>query len=174
MFRAVYQGRPKPAERARVRFSTGNKTYYMHIPETYRAYQNRLKEFFSQYAEDPDLKELFRARNLIYGLSIKLVFRLKGRGQHPFYQLRPDIDNLYKAVTDALFLSDVNIKHVGFEEDEEGNKILDNDGNPIETYKQKIDDSRVVHAELLKLRVDTEEEEQFTIVIRNVAEEDIQ
>lgn len=173
MFKAEWKGRPKPAERPRPRFSKNKKSFYVYNPPNYYLYQKELINFFSSFSEEDNLKELFDKKTLVYGLSVKLIFRLKAKGKAPFYGLRPDIDNLYKAVVDALFLSECNQLEDGFLTDKEGNEIYDGKGSPLIKYKQKIDDSRVIHSEILKLRVDSEEEEGFTIVIRNVGKEDI-
>ncbi|MBC2242406.1 RusA family crossover junction endodeoxyribonuclease [Listeria booriae] len=172
MFKAVYSGRPRPAERARVRFGKGKRSYYMYMPEVYRNYKGKLIEFFGQYESDPRLVELFDSQKIIYGLSVKLIFRLKSKGDNPFYTLRPDIDNLFKAVTDSLFQSSVNLIDNGYEEDKDGQLILDVEGDPIPKFKQKIDDCRICHTEIIKLRVDTVEEEGFTVIIRNIGKDD--
>lgn len=99
---------------------------------------------------------------------------MKSNGKNLFYGKRPDIDNLYKAVVDALFLSDVNQVEDGLLTDKEGNAVFDRKGNQKIKYRQKIDDSRVIHTEILKLRVDCAEDEGFTIMIRNVGKEDIE
>lgn len=173
MFKAEWKGRPKPAERPRTRFSKNKRSFYVYNPPSYYLYQKELVSFFSGFSEDDKLKELFDKKEIVYGLSVKLIFRLKGKGNLPFYGLRPDIDNLYKAVVDALFLSKCNQIENGILTDNEGNPICDRSGTPLIKYKQKIDDSRVIHTELLKLRVEEEEEQGFTIIIRNVGKEDI-
>lgn len=173
MFKVSWEGRPQPTERARPRFAKNKKSYYMYNPPSYQDYQKRLVEFFSEYSEDPELKKLFDKKQLIYGLSVKIVFRLSSKGEKPFYGKRPDIDNLYKAVVDALFLSECNQVEDGYLTDSEGNQIVDSKGMPLIKYKQKIDDSRVIHTELLKLRVDDAEQEGFTLVVRDVGKEDI-
>lgn len=173
MFKVTYKGRPKPAERARARFNGGNKTYYMYTPEVYRKYKEELISFFNEYQDDPNLKRLFDPKKITYGLSVKLIFRFKGKGDNPFYTWRPDIDNLFKAVTDSLFQSKVNLLENGFKLDKDGNTMLDDEGIPIKKYKQKIDDCRICHTEQLKLRVDDEEKESFTIIVRNIGEEEI-
>lgn len=172
MYKLSYQGRPRPAERPRVRFSLGNKNYYLYTPPTYEKYKNELIEHFNKFSKDEKFTELFEAKNIIYGLSIKIIFKLKGNGKQPFYGKRPDIDNLMKAIFDALFQSDVNLIEDGIETDKEGIPIVDANGDPIPRFKQKIDDSRIIHAESLKLRVDKEEEEGVYIVIRNVGEDE--
>lgn len=174
MFKTSWQGRPKPAERPRTRFSKDKKSFYVYNPPSHYLYQQELIRFFSQFKEEHSLVELFEKRHIVYGLSVKLIFRLKSKGENPFYGKRPDIDNLYKAVIDALFLSEVNQVEDGFLTDKEGNPIFDKKGNQEIKYKQKIDDSRVIHTEILKLRVDSAEEEGFTLVIRNVGKEDIE
>src|SRR5699024_4783957 len=174
MFEAHYSGRPRPAERPRARFSADNRTYYLYNPPTYQKYKAGLRDFFNEYETDESLKELFDPSKIVYGLSVKLIFRLYSKGKKPFYGKRPDIDNLFKAAVDGLFESNVNLIPDGNEKDKEGNLIVDEKGNPIPKYKQKIDDSRIIHAEQLKLRVDTREEEGITIIIRNVGKEDIQ
>lgn len=174
MFEAHYTGRPRPAERPRARFNQGNRTYYLYTPPAYQEYKSGLIDFFNEFEKDDSLKELFDPKEIVYGLSVKLIFRLKSKGKKPFYGKRPDIDNLFKAVADSLFESNVNLIPDGYEKDEEGNLITDSEGNPVTKYKQKIDDSRIIHTEILKLRVDSEEEEGFSIIIRNVGKEDIQ
>lgn len=174
MFEAHYKGRPRPAERPRARFSEDKRTYYLYNPPSYQKYKAGLTEFFNQFADQEELKELFDPKQLVYGLSLKLIFKLKSKGQKPFYGKRPDIDNLFKAVADSLFESDVNMIEDGNEQDKAGNLITDAAGNPITKYKQKIDDSRIIHTEMLKLRVDEEEEEGIKVVLRNVGKEDIQ
>jgi|SRR5690625_3239114 len=174
MFQAHYSGRPRPAERARARFSSGNRSYYLYNPPTYKKYKSGLIDFFNTYETDESLTELFDPKEIIYGLSIKLIFKLRSKGKNPFYAKRPDIDNLFKAVTDSLFESNVNLIRDGNKKDKEGDLVFDPKGEPLGKYKQKIDDSRIIHTEMLKLRVDTEEEEGFSITIRNVGKEDIQ
>ncbi|GAA3267941.1 hypothetical protein GCM10017706_32840 [Lactococcus lactis subsp. hordniae] len=71
-------------------------------------------------------------------------------------------------------MSAVNQIENGYWVDKNGEFILDADGNKTIKYKQKIDDSRVIHTELLKLRIDSEAEEGFTITVRNVGKEDIE
>lgn len=181
MFKVSWKGRPQPAERARPRFSKNKDSYYMYNPPSYQKYQKKLIDFFSKYSDDPELKKLFDKKRLIYGLSVKIVFRLvastgknqSSTGKNPFYGKRPDIDNLYKAVVDALFLSKGNQIEDGFLTDADGEPIVDSKGDSLIKYKQKIDDSRVIHTELLKLRVDDEDQEGFTIIVRNVGREDI-
>lgn len=174
MFEAHYSGRPRPAERPRARFSYDNRSYYIYNPPEYQKYKAVLRDFFNQYEDDAALQELFDPQEIVYGLSVKLIFKLRSKGNKPFYGKRPDIDNLFKAVTDSLFESNVNQIRNGNEQDKEGNLITDEEGNPIPKYKQKIDDSRIIHSEMLKLRVDYEEEEGITIILRNVGKEDIQ
>lgn len=171
MFRAEYKKRPQPAERARVRFSNNNRTYYMYTPATYEKYTQELISFFNQFSDDPNFVDMFDKKKLVYGWSVKIIFRFKGRGSKPFYGLRPDIDNIFKAVTDSLMRTEANLIFDGYATDEEGNRYLDKDFQPIPKFRKKIDDCRIVHTELLKLRVDTEEEEGFTIIIRNVGED---
>ncbi|WP_088841029.1 RusA family crossover junction endodeoxyribonuclease [Listeria sp. ILCC797] len=173
MFKVTKIGRPKPAERARARFNEGNKTFYMYMPQSYREYKSELIQFFNQYENDPNLQELFDRKKIIYGLSVKLIFRFKGKGYNPFYALRPDIDNLFKAVTDSLFESNINLIEDGYKTNKKGELLFDQDGKMIKKYKQKIDDSRICHTEQIKLRVDTEEEESLTIIIKNIGKEDI-
>lgn len=174
MFKVSWKGRPKPAERPRTRFSKDKKSFYVYNPPSYYLYQQELIRFFSSFKEEPEMIEMFDKKNLVYGLSIKLIFRLKSSGKNLFYGKRPDIDNLYKAVVDALFLSDVNQVEDGLLTDKEGNAVFDRKGNQKIKYRQKIDDSRVIHTEILKLRVDSTEDEGFTIMIRNVGKEDIE
>lgn len=174
MFKVTWEGRPRPAERPRARFSADKRTYFLYNPPTYQEYQKTLVEFFNKYQEEESLKELFDKKQLVYGLSVKLIFRIKHKGKIPFYGLRPDIDNLYKAVVDALFKSNVNQIENGYWVDKNGEFYLDADGNKTIKYKQKIDDSRVIHTELIKLRVDSEAEEGFTVILRNVGKEDIE
>lgn len=173
MYKINYYGRPKPAERPRVRFSLSNRNYYLYTPSTYEAYKMDLIAHFNQFEKDADFSCLFNPKKIIYGLSIKIVFRLKGRGKQPFYGKRPDIDNLMKAVFDALFQSKVNLVEEGIKLDKNGIPLLDNNGLPIRHFKQKIDDSRIVHTEVLKLRVNTDKEEGFHLVLRNVGKEEI-
>lgn len=173
MYQIHYKGRPKPAERPRARFSLGNKNYYLYTPPSYEKYKRELIEHFNQFEKEEKFAELFEPKNIVYGLSIKIIFRLKGRGKQPFYGKRPDIDNLMKAIFDGLFQSNVNLIEDGIEIDKDGVPIMDSKGEPILHFKQKIDDSRIVHTETLKLRVDTEEEEGFQVVIRNVGEDEI-
>lgn len=174
MFEAHYTGRPRPAERPRARFNSGRRSYYLYNPPEYQKYKAGLIDFFNKYEKDESLKEQFDPTKIVYGLSVKLIFKLYSKGKKPFYGKRPDIDNLFKAVTDSLFDSNVNLIPNGNETDKEGNLITDAEGKPIPKYKQKIDDSRIIHTEILKLRVDSKEEEGFSIVIRNVGKEDIQ
>lgn len=174
MFEAHYSGRPRPAERPRARFNHNNRTYYLYTPPEYQKYKDGVRKFFNQYETDESLKELFDPNKIVYGLSVKLIFRLYSKGKKPFYGKRPDIDNLFKAIADGLFESNVNLYLDGNETDKEGNLITDEEGNPIPKYRQKIDDSRIIHTEQLKLRVDTREEEGFSVIIRNVGKEDIQ
>ncbi|HLQ96355.1 MAG TPA: RusA family crossover junction endodeoxyribonuclease [Pseudogracilibacillus sp.] len=173
MFETHYKGRPRPAERPRARFSSDSRTYYLYNPPSYQKYKAGLTEFFNQFSDDKNLQELFNPKELVYGLSLKLIFRLKGKGKKPFYGKRPDIDNLFKAVADSLFESNVNLIEDGIEQDKEGNTVTDAYGNPLTKYRQQIDDSRIIHTEMLKLRVDSEEEEGIKIVIRNVGKEEI-
>lgn len=183
MFEVDYYGRPKPAERPRVRFSKGNKSYYTYNPPKYEEYKEGLIDFFNNYEKDDSLEELFNPKRIMYGLSVKIIFRLTmpidwrkpdTKKLNLFYTRRPDIDNLYKAVIDSLFQSNINQIPDGHVIDKEGNELLDEDGEKIIKYRQRIDDSRVVHTELLKLRVETEEEEGFNLIIRNVGKEEIQ
>lgn len=172
-------GRPQPVERPRVRFNEGNKTYYTYNPPNYAEYKETLKDFFNQYENDVLLEELFNPKKIVYGLSIKIIFRLwrsteEELDSNPFYTLRPDIDNLFKAVVDSLFQSNINQIPNGYVVDKDGNELLDENGEKIVKYKQKIDDCRVIHAEILKLRVETKEEEGFKLIIRNVGKEEIQ
>ncbi|MGP9052393.1 RusA family crossover junction endodeoxyribonuclease [Lactiplantibacillus plantarum] len=173
MFKVSWKGRPQPAERARPRFSKNKDSYYMYNPPSYQKYQKKLVDFFSEYSDDPELKKLFDKKRLIYGLSVKIIFHLASNGKNPFYGKRPDIDNLYKAVVDALFLSKCNQVEDGFLTDANGDPIVNSKGDPLIKYKQKIDDSRVIHNELLKLRVDDEDQEGFTLIVRDVGREDI-
>ncbi|WP_132981489.1 RusA family crossover junction endodeoxyribonuclease [Pediococcus pentosaceus] len=173
MFKISWEGKPQPAERARPRFSRNKDSYYMYNPPSYQMYQRSLINFFSKFSEDPDLKALFDKKQLIYGLSIKIIFKIQSKGKNPFYGKRPDSDNLYKAVVDALFASKVNQLEDGYLTDKEGNYVFDSKGNPLIKYKQKVDDSRVIHHEVLKLRVDEFQEQGFIVVIRNVGKDDI-
>lgn len=173
MYQIHYKGRPKPAERPRARFSLGNKNYYLYTPPTYEKYKRDLIEHFNKFENEKEFAELFDPKTLVYGLSVKIVFRLKGKGKQPFYGKRPDIDNLMKAIFDGLFQSNVNLIEDGIETDKEGNPVVDYKGVPLPHFKQKIDDSRIVHTETLKLRVDTEEEEGFHIILRNVGKDEI-
>ncbi|HFD1725843.1 TPA: RusA family crossover junction endodeoxyribonuclease [Enterococcus faecium] len=174
MFKIKYGKRPQPAERPRARFAKDKRSYYMYTPPNYQSYLKLLIESFNQYEKDPSFSELFDKKKIVYGWSVKIIFKLKGKGKNPFYGKRPDIDNLFKAVADALMETEANKIQNGYEVDENGNQYLDHQGLPIPKYKKKIDDSRIVHAELLKLRVDTEEEEGFTLIIRNVGKDDIE
>lgn len=174
MFQTHYAGKVRSAERSRARFSQENRTYFLYNPPTYEKYKTGLINFFNTYENDDSLAELFDPNKIVYGLSVKLIFKIKSRGKNPFHGRRPDVDNLYKAVADSLFQSNVNLIPDGDAMDKEGNLITDEHGNPMPKYKQKIDDSRIIHTEILKLRVDTKEEEGFSITIRNVGKEDIQ
>lgn len=174
MFKVEYKGRPKPAERPRARFAKDNKSYYLYSPPTYAKYKDHLIQFFNKFSEEKEFQDLFDPKNINYGLSLKTVFRLKGNGKNIFYAKRPDIDNLFKGVQDAIFQSEVNQIEDGYLLDKEGSKIVSEDGEPLIKYRSKIDDSRVVHAEQLKLRVDTEEEEGIIIILRNIGKEDIE
>lgn len=177
MFSAEYFGHPRPAERPRARFSSNNSHYYLYTPPLYAAYKEELIAFFDQFANNTDLKELFDTKKIIFGLSIKIIFKLKGRisknNNNPFYGMRPDIDNLYKAVVDSLFQSSVNTYPDGFEQNKDGSPIVDENDVPILHFRQKIDDSRVIHTELLKLKVADSSEEGFKIIIKNVGKESI-
>lgn len=175
MFKAEYKGRPKPAERPRPRLGKNAKFYYMYNPPTYQQYKQELIEFFNQFESDKNFYELFDPKKVFYGLSLKVVFRFKASAQNPFYTKRPDLDNVLKAVQDALFQCKANLVEDGFMIDKgSGELILDENGQPIINYKQRIDDCRVVHFECLKLRVDTEEEEGFLVTLRNVGKDEIQ
>lgn len=173
IFKTEFKGRPKPAERPRARFSKSGR-FYMFTPNSYKNYQKEVTEFFNKFADEPNFKDLFTPNKLVYGLSVTLIFKmtLKKKSANPFYGMRPDIDNLYKAVVDALFLNQVNMKEVGYQLDEEENVLFDEDGKPLIKYAQRVDDSRVVHTEQLKLRVDYKDEEGFFIKLRNVGKDE--
>lgn len=174
MFKVKWSGRPQSAERPRTRFRKDKKSFYVYTPPNYEKYKENLKLFFSSFIDDKSYNEIFDKKKIVYGLSVKIIFRFKTENANIFYALRPDIDNLYKAVVDGLFESDGNLYENGVLKDKQGNTIVDAEGKALINYSQKIDDSRVVHAELLKLRVDTEEEESFTLIVRNVGKEDIE
>ncbi|WP_252893792.1 hypothetical protein [Lentilactobacillus senioris] len=87
--------------------------------------------------------------------------------------MRPDIDNLFKGIIDSLFQSKVNQVLDGIETDKNGNPIHDEFGNDIPHFKQRIDDSRVVHTEMLKLKATEESPEGFTLIVRNLGLEAI-
>lgn len=175
MFRIEYNERPRPAERPRARFSDGSRSYYLYTPPAYAKYKQELIEFFNQYQDDQDLKELFDKKKLLYGLSVKVIFRfdVKKESDNPFYGMRPDIDNLFKAVVDSLFQSGVNRIQDGYEKDKTDQYVLDENGEKIPHFKQKIDDSRIVHTELLKLKATKESPQGFTLIVKNIGIEKV-
>lgn len=173
MFKVKWFGRPQPAERPRTRLRKDKKSFYIYTPPTYEEYKENLKLFFSSFKEDKSYKEIFDKKKIVYGLSVKIISRFKTGNANIFYALRPDIDNIYKAIVDGLFESDGNLYENGVLKDKQGNTIVDAEGKALIKYSKKIDDCRVVHMEVLKIKVDTEEEESFTLIVRNVGKEDI-
>lgn len=163
MWKADFKGfRPRPAERPRFNPTLGR----MFIPKSYEDYQEMLIGLFNQYTETENFAEIFDKKKIVYGLSVQVVFRLTGRGKSAFYRYRPDSDNLYKAVLDSLFFCDANTIETDTGE-------LDKDGNPVIKYHQKIDDSNVVHQSTLKLRVENEDEQGFSIIVKNIGKDEL-
>lgn len=172
MWQMRYYGRPRGADRPRARFSSAGRHYYMYTSPDYTAYKNKLIDTFNGYVDDIDLQQCF-SNKFNAGLSVKIVFYLKGNGQKKLYGMRPDIDNLYKAVIDSLFESKINQIKNGFLVDNNGQFIFDKHGEKQLNFKQKMDDSRVVHTELLKIRVDELKQEGFLIKLRMIGLEEI-
>lgn len=166
MFKVTIEGTPKSAKRPNYVPQFGRVI----TPKDYREYKDWLIGEFNKYANDPELIEVLTKQK--YGLSVKLIYRFdRGASYQPFHRNRPDVDNLYKATIDALFQSDVNRIADGFVVDENGQPVDDGRGNKIVHYKQRIDDSQIVHNETWKLNIDpTKEKPSQTIIIRKIEE----
>lgn len=135
-------------------------------PKKYKRYLNKLINEFNKYADDPDFYDVLH--NFKYGISIKVIFKFDRRSQssnvRPFKRTKPDMDNLLKATVDALFESKINLKLDHTEHDP--------DGNEYPVYKQITDDCNIVHVEMLKINVDSDQVGQ-TIILKKMLEEEL-
>lgn len=124
-----------PISAARPRFFLGRAV----LSKNYAAYRKELAEKFNEYAGKERYKTLFETKPK-NGFMVDIIFYftpLKDNKKKLVYKKsRPDADNLYKAVIDALMASELNplyIKHdwrkaatIPSKEDKNYNKKMEN------------------------------------------------